>query len=145
MFNICDVDYAIGIFFMFKKVSNTKLKMKCPIIFADKFISFNPFLSMRHDYLIYKSIPDSTVHGANMGPTWVLLGPMLAPWTLLSGMPLVQHLAKAATWHSTIALDNQGQCVIWLTDDYTCHVMPYVAPFCPRQLSNNFNSLYTWY
>ena len=32
--------------------------------------------------------PDSKVHGANMGPTWVLStpdGPMLAPWTLLSG------------------------------------------------------------
>ena len=37
------------------------------------------------------TIPDSKVHGANMGPTWVLLapnGPMLAPWTLLSGMIL---------------------------------------------------------
>ena len=32
--------------------------------------------------------PDDKVHGANMGPTWVLSapdGPMLAPWTLLSG------------------------------------------------------------
>ena len=32
--------------------------------------------------------PDSKVYGANMGPTWVLstqMGPMLAPWTLLSG------------------------------------------------------------
>ena len=32
--------------------------------------------------------PDSKVHGDNMGPTRVLLapgGPMLAPWTLLSG------------------------------------------------------------
>ena len=41
-------------------------------------------------------IPDSKVHGANMGPTWVLsdpdgscrtqMGPKLAPWTLLSGI-----------------------------------------------------------
>ena len=33
-------------------------------------------------------IPDSKGHGTNMGPTWVLSapdGPMLAPWTLLSG------------------------------------------------------------
>ena len=34
--------------------------------------------------------PDSKVHGANMGPTWVLSAPdgphVLAPWTLLSGM-----------------------------------------------------------
>ena len=34
-------------------------------------------------------ILDNKVHGANMGPTWVLpapdVAPMLAPWTLLSG------------------------------------------------------------
>ena len=29
--------------------------------------------------------PNSKVHGANMGPIWVLSGPMLTPWTLLSG------------------------------------------------------------
>ena len=37
-------------------------------------------------------IPDSKVHGANKGPTWVLSapdGPMLAPWTLLSGIWVV--------------------------------------------------------
>ena len=35
--------------------------------------------------------PDSKVHGANMGPTWghrTQVGPMLAPWTLLSGRVL---------------------------------------------------------
>ena len=34
------------------------------------------------------SSPDSKVHGANMGPIWgrqAQVGPMLAPWTLLSG------------------------------------------------------------
>ena len=33
--------------------------------------------------------PDSKVHVANMGPTWVRrpqVGPMFAPWTLLSGL-----------------------------------------------------------
>ena len=33
--------------------------------------------------------PDSKVHGANMGPIWGRQdpgGPMLVPWTLLSGM-----------------------------------------------------------
>ena len=39
---------------------------------------------------LYVIIPDSKIHGANMGPTWVLSAPggshMLAPWTLLSGM-----------------------------------------------------------
>ena len=28
--------------------------------------------------------PDSKVHGANMGPTWVLSAPDVGPWTLLS-------------------------------------------------------------
>ena len=40
---------------------------------------------------------ESKVHGANMGPTWVLSapdGPMLAPWTLLSGMSSI-HLFVA--------------------------------------------------
>ena len=35
--------------------------------------------------------PDSKVHGANMGPSGAdrtQVGPMLAPWTLLSGKPL---------------------------------------------------------
>ena len=39
-------------------------------------------------------IPDSNVYGANMGPTWVLSapdGPLLAPWTLLSGMVPREH------------------------------------------------------
>ena len=40
--------------------------------------------------------PDSKVHGANMGPTWVLsaqMGPLLAPWILLSGTePYMSYL-----------------------------------------------------
>ena len=39
-------------------------------------------------YITPEGNPDSKVHGANMGPTWVLSapdGPMLAQWTLLSG------------------------------------------------------------
>ena len=38
-------------------------------------------------YCMNKTL-DSKIHGANMGPTWVLSapdGPMLTPWTLLSG------------------------------------------------------------
>ena len=44
-------------------------------------------------YTCPEQLPDSKVHGANLGPTWVLaapdgphVGPMLALWTLLSGM-----------------------------------------------------------
>ena len=45
------------------------------------------WVSTSHDIIIC-NFPDSKVHGANMGPTWALsapAGPMLAPWTLLSG------------------------------------------------------------
>ena len=40
---------------------------------------------------VHDKNPDGKVHGANMGPTWVLsasYGPILAPWNLLSGKPL---------------------------------------------------------
>ena len=43
---------------------------------------------------IQKFGKDLKVHGANMGPTWVLSAPdrpMLAPWTLLSTMLIKQH------------------------------------------------------
>ena len=45
------------------------------------FSFFSPLKARTH--------PDSKVHGANMGPTWVLSapdGPMLAPWTLFQGI-----------------------------------------------------------
>ena len=46
--------------------------------------------------------PDSKVHGANMVPTWVLSapdGPMLAPWTLLSGLcSLIFHCSGLQQW-----------------------------------------------
>ena len=38
---------------------------------------------------LFQTIPDSKVHGANMGPSgscWPQMGPMLAPWSLLSGI-----------------------------------------------------------
>ena len=49
-----------------------------------------------------KSYPDSKVHGANMGPTWVLWapdGPMLAPGTLLSGLSYLD-IAGGELWVS---------------------------------------------
>ena len=55
------------------------------------------------DYLklAYDSNPDSKVHGANMGPTWVLLapggshvGPMnLAIWEAMGHLQLVQSVS----------------------------------------------------
>ena len=60
------------------------------------------------------NLPNSKVHGANMGPTWVLsaqIGPMLAPWTLLSGL-------LKTPWCSTSCLG-----VIWLVlrGPYWCY------------------------
>ena len=53
---------------------------------------FLVYLIMQNFSKALKRYPDSKVHGANMGPTWGLpgscrpqMGPVLAPWTLLSG------------------------------------------------------------
>ena len=47
-----------------------------------------------------KDIPDSKVHGTNMGPSGAdrtQMGPMLAPWTLLSGT-LISALVMNTYW-----------------------------------------------
>ena len=47
----------------------------------------------------HSTFPDNMVHGANMGPIWGRQdpgGPMLAPWTLLSG--LLCHHDGIKTW-----------------------------------------------
>ena len=59
-------------------------KKKCAIIYT--WISFLNNLLMHLSSVVNN--PDRKVHGANMGPTWVLsaqMGTMLAPWTLISG------------------------------------------------------------
>ena len=54
----------------------------------------------------YRTNPDSKVHGANMGPT---RGPMLAPWTLLSGK------AYFVLTKDTLQLAFTGKlCVIYI-------------------------------
>ena len=48
--------------------------------------AFTLLVSTRKYSMMTISIPDSKVHGANMGPIWGRQdpgGPMLAPWTLL--------------------------------------------------------------
>ena len=59
--------------------------------------------------IVDDTFPDSKVHGANMGPTWALSapdGPMLAQWTLLSGLlptlylDLVHRLTSILAWIS---------------------------------------------
>ena len=67
-------------------------------------------------------VPDSKVHGANMGSTWVLSasdGPHVGPWTLLSGVvccrwtprwwPL-QHLSAA---HDVLSYTETGPS-LWI-------------------------------
>ena len=58
------------------------------------------------------TIPDSKVHRANMGPTWgppgscrPQMGPMLAPWTLQTGMDWWLISLHATTSHLSIWLD----------------------------------------
>ena len=58
---------------------------------------------MRHavypvEYVHVFASPDSKVHGANMGPTWVLSapdGPHVGPWTLLSGELYFGYIVSA--------------------------------------------------
>ena len=55
------------------------------------------------------NIPGSKVHGANMGPTWGRQdsgGPMLAPWTLLSGIPLINELDQNSAAFARLLLHN---------------------------------------
>ena len=60
-------------------LQTTSLTFKIIWVFSVKDYDWVP-------YFFKKKCPikDSKVHGANMGPTWVLL----APWNLLSGIPM---------------------------------------------------------
>ena len=74
-------------------------KMSCMALFHEH----------QHDLLLY-IILDSKLHGANMGPTWV----MLAPWTLLSGMQLRPDISN---WHDR----TQGeQGPVWISKPVLC-------------------------
>ena len=60
--------------------------------------------------------PDSKIHGANMGPIWVLSapdGPMLAPWTLLSGSVLFHWNWDNQLW--LISLNGSNKTISMLT------------------------------
>ena len=59
--------------------------------FSDQLMLYSHVLRPKTLCAVVRKVPDSKIHGANMGPTWVLwpqMGPMLAPWTLLSGVSL---------------------------------------------------------
>ena len=50
------------------------------------------------DEICVSVIPDTKVHGAHMGPPEscrLQVGPMLAPWTLLSGILSIDEIVKS--------------------------------------------------
>ena len=61
-------------------------------------------------YCLFKATPDSKIHWANMGPTWVLL----APWNLLSGTVFVRS-------NKAHELYNHPEMCIYLS--LTCYVL----------------------
>ena len=64
-----------------------------------------------------KQVPDSKVHGANMEPIWGRQdpgGPMLAPWTLLSGVPVyVDDRYKQAS-NRRWKVSNEKYCCLFI-------------------------------
>ena len=66
------------------------------------------------------TVPDNKVHGANMGPTWVLsaqMGPMLATWTLLSGV--LCEIAQDLTDHLKLYYDQQKHAFFTSIKEFT--------------------------
>ena len=57
-----------------------------------KIVSIHFCVQLSAQTCVHKRFPDSKVHGTNTGPIWGRQdpgGPMLAPWTLLSGLLLL--------------------------------------------------------
>ena len=68
------------------------------------FLIYGTFSGFRQLNLSYSSwnvgTPDSKVHGANTGPIWGRqVGPMLAPWTLLSGTFYISKVSLTGRYH----------------------------------------------
>ena len=55
--------------------------------------------------------PDNKVHGANMGPTWGRQGPMLAPWTLLSGTITLLQITHKPRYKARLWC---VECLLWV-------------------------------
>ena len=79
------------------------------------------------------AIPDSKVHGAHLGPTWVLSapdGPIMAPWTLLSGMftNLIKFAQSKVVFAAVYPYVNI--CRIWVTKPIPPPPPPPPVPLC---------------
>ena len=84
-------------------------------------------------FIIYViTYPDSKVHGANMGPTWVLSapdGPHVGPMNLVIRVPILglklilphwQHVAQAVTTLSTRPYFNDNH-ITWAIHGAVCY------------------------
>ena len=101
---------------------------------------------MQAIYHYTNNTPDSKVHVAHIGPTWVLsapCGPMLAPWTLFQGLLLDEGSHKRTHIDTHIKLHTHacwGRNIIrmllhwwtWCSADPSC--MEDIVTIC-----------YTWY
>ena len=96
---------------------------------------------IHHNHSTPTPDPDSKVHGANMGPTWgppgscrPQVGPLLAPWTLLSGelidptSTLPELDCNMLKWHL------QPLVTTHLTSAVSLRIPKYHAKFCNRGL-----------
>ena len=82
-------------------IQNTHTKTyKFTVILTQTFIGYHnesfPFLLLSNQTYHYINLfPGSKIHGANMGPTWVLSapdGPMLAPWAFAIRITIVKSI-----------------------------------------------------
>ena len=80
---------------------------------------------------VHCTIPDSKVHVAHLGPTWVPPGscrpkvdPILAPWTLLSGICSRMASLDGFTWllvASEITKQNMGKLITSMHLEFLTH------------------------
>ena len=93
-----------------------------PIKYATGFVLFCC------DLMYLLELPDSKVHGANMGPPdgtdRTQVGPMLAPWTLLSGRGCMYPHSSGALYHFTCtdATDWVGPWTCWGQSSNGLHI-----------------------
>ena len=85
--------------------------------------------------MVEDSSPDSKVHGADMGPTWVLrpqMGPMLAPWTLIWG--IAHSTSDYSKTYSVVSLYVLNSVQIF---NFT-HILPERARYGVSFVSSNW-------
>ena len=93
----------------------------------------------RHNWY---DVPDSKVHGANMGPSGAdrtQVGPMLAPWTLLSGVQYIMLM----TWRGNafrITSHLWGESTVLVRNPLWHEMLSALLEFCGNNLLNKQSS-----